>query len=366
MGISVMARIGVDIWVSIFGLMTCHKAVPLTCRYFLGVSLDPSFSWKPLAKQVFKWTQPIQAASSSYGGLIGGDRDEPAPRRHRPSTLIEQEPSDQPLLDTTAILEVAHDSLFSSVVLELEPDLQSIKAEVLAANQSLALCWGANGPCCCLRRGDRSIYNRVFDHGRYLMCLCFEPQRMCSRRGGCIPCKIHCCCTVCDSNCRVPLECCCMDLPSVGSYNNMATTALDANIAAFVKMVVHTHWESSLPEGLCVPDPDITRLELDQYDGIVPPSALEFLAPLQQNWEAILAEFDEAIEKAAEYYIDWSDEGLHYTEGGWKVFGLVAYGEALKYNQTLCPLATKLLKGIPNLCLAGFSTLLPGTHLLPQ
>ena len=100
----------------------------------------------------------------------------------------------------------------------------------------------------------------------------------------------------------------------------------------------------------------------------MPPDQLSFLAPLQENWTEVLREFEEATKTSPDTYIEWSDDEIHNddTKTGWRVFGLIAYGKDLKYNQSLAPVTTKLLAGIPNVNLAGFSTLAPGTHLLPH
>ena len=172
---------------------------------------------------------------------------------------------------------------------------------------------------------------------------------------------------VCDTNCNIPLSLCCMDLPHVSSYDEIAAHAIENNMAAFLKMVLHSHWEDSLPPGMSAPDETLPiSVDLDQYEAFVPPAELWFLAKLQENWQIVLQEYQHAIEEAPEHNMEWSDGDLCHKEKGWNVFGLIAYGEQLQYNQSLCPVTTRLLKDVPNLNLAGFSTLAPEAHLLPQ
>jgi beta-hydroxylase len=48
------------------------------------------------------------------------------------------------------------------------------------------------------------------------------------------------------------------------------------------------------------------------------------------------------------------------------VYGLYSFGNKLDENCERCPFTTSLVEGIPGLKMAGFSALLPGTHIEPH
>ena len=61
---------------------------------------------------------------------------------------------------------------------------------------------------------------------------------------------------------------------------------------------------------------------------------------------------------------EWYEKDL-YTNL-WLVYGLYAMGKKLKDNCKACPETVKILEGIHDLTTAGFSCLLPGTHIKPH
>ncbi|HTL71500.1 MAG TPA: aspartyl/asparaginyl beta-hydroxylase domain-containing protein [Candidatus Eisenbacteria bacterium] len=61
---------------------------------------------------------------------------------------------------------------------------------------------------------------------------------------------------------------------------------------------------------------------------------------------------------------EWYEKDL-YTNL-WLVYGLYAMGNKLKENCAACPETVKVLERIPGLKTAGFSCLLPGTHIKPH
>jgi len=61
---------------------------------------------------------------------------------------------------------------------------------------------------------------------------------------------------------------------------------------------------------------------------------------------------------------EWYEKDL-YTNL-WLVYGLFAMGNKLKDNCAACPETVKILEKIPDLTTAGFSALLPGTHIKPH
>jgi len=259
------------------------------------------------------------------------------------------------------VLDVVREALFSAVMLRMSSIAAEIEQRVTKDQKELALCWG-------------TCSNDVYEHGRYLYCLCCEPSMPCHAPGQLLPCVLHCGCCIFDGSlpgagfCLLGNCCCCRDLPSSSYYVESATKAADENLSAYVQMIMHPYWEAALPPGVLAAD-DRTlsgQLTIDEYEDFIPPEAFPFLAALQKRWLEVLAEFEAAVQTAPERYFEWSDDGLYHAEKGWNVFGLVAYGEQMAFNQRLTPLTTQLLSEIPNLNLAAFSTLSPGTHLLPH
>jgi beta-hydroxylase len=101
---------------------------------------------------------------------------------------------------------------------------------------------------------------------------------------------------------------------------------------------------------------------VDQY------TAFPFLRNLEHNWTEILAELESLLYKEAECGISlfqpWHEEDIY--EGDWDVYGLYYKKKKLKENCERCPKTTALLETIPDLVTAGFSSLAPGTHIVPH
>jgi len=93
----------------------------------------------------------------------------------------------------------------------------------------------------------------------------------------------------------------------------------------------------------------------------VDPKEFKFIADLEQHWEGIRDEF-RALPR--ESFDPWVQQNMHGD--GWSVFGLYALGERIEGACKLCPLTAKLLEGIPNVSLAGFSLLQAQTHIKPH
>jgi beta-hydroxylase len=92
-------------------------------------------------------------------------------------------------------------------------------------------------------------------------------------------------------------------------------------------------------------------------------SQFGFAAPLQQNWRAIYQEFLGVRHRM----FDWFEKEL-YGEG-WKVVGLYDFphGKPIADNVGDCPLTAALVsRHFPRHGAAGFSVLLPGTHIKPH
>ncbi len=88
------------------------------------------------------------------------------------------------------------------------------------------------------------------------------------------------------------------------------------------------------------------------------PTDYEFIQTLEENWQVIRQELEQ-IGHAD--FLDWPEKYLYGK--GWQTFGLYAFGMKLGKNCKICPETTKLIEKIPNMVTAGFSSLIPGTHI---
>ncbi len=86
-----------------------------------------------------------------------------------------------------------------------------------------------------------------------------------------------------------------------------------------------------------------------------------FTESLESNWLPIKEEFTKLQQGN---FIPWHEKFLYNK--GWDVFGLYAFGKKLEDNCNLCPQTTKLAESIPGMTTAGFSSLTPGTHIVPH
>ncbi len=92
-----------------------------------------------------------------------------------------------------------------------------------------------------------------------------------------------------------------------------------------------------------------------------------FVGHLERNFEAIR---DEEARLGLAHNDDWPDVDAY--SGGWKAFGLLSRDPEVQLAQTCaanaqrCPRSVAILRRIPGLVRAGFSLLLPGTHILPH
>ena len=87
----------------------------------------------------------------------------------------------------------------------------------------------------------------------------------------------------------------------------------------------------------------------------------EFVSRLESNWLLIRQELEQLQQ---DQFIAWPEKFLYKKD--WKVFGLYAFGKKLKDNCRLCPETTRLVEMIPGMTTAGFSSLAPGTHIVPH
>lgn len=63
-------------------------------------------------------------------------------------------------------------------------------------------------------------------------------------------------------------------------------------------------------------------------------------------------------------FMPWQEKFLYNK--GWNAFGLYAFEKKVEDNCRLCPETTKLVECIPGMTTAGFSSLAPGTHIVPH
>ncbi len=92
-------------------------------------------------------------------------------------------------------------------------------------------------------------------------------------------------------------------------------------------------------------------------------SRFALTAPLEQNWQRILAEY-ETIRHAI---VDWRGRSLY--DEGWKTFALYEFpnGEPLPDNLARCPFTDALVRAhIPRHGVIGFSILRPHTRVKPH
>ena len=91
------------------------------------------------------------------------------------------------------------------------------------------------------------------------------------------------------------------------------------------------------------------------------PQDYEFTKNLEENWLVIKQELEQI---SSNDFLDWPEKHLYGK--GWQTFGLYAFGMKLNKNCRLCPETTKLIENVPDMVTAGFSSLLPNTHIQPH
>ena len=88
----------------------------------------------------------------------------------------------------------------------------------------------------------------------------------------------------------------------------------------------------------------------------------EFITTLSAHWADVRREFDALPAKVLS---PWHDRHL-YDEGGWKTFGLYAFGHRDAENCAKCPETARLVERIPGMRTAGFSRLGGQAHIRPH
>lgn len=88
------------------------------------------------------------------------------------------------------------------------------------------------------------------------------------------------------------------------------------------------------------------------------PDLFHFTNTLVNHWEVIR---DEYLALPQDIFDPWVQRDMY--KGDWSVFGLFALGKRINAASDRCPQTAKVLEGVPNLTLAGFSRLAPHTHI---
>lgn len=94
-----------------------------------------------------------------------------------------------------------------------------------------------------------------------------------------------------------------------------------------------------------------------------------WVAGIESNWSTIRGELDRVLARRNELpnVQDITvDARAITTDGGWKIFLLVAYGIKSESNIALCPETWQIVQGIPELKTAMFSIFEPGKRLPPH
>ena len=88
---------------------------------------------------------------------------------------------------------------------------------------------------------------------------------------------------------------------------------------------------------------------------------LPFLAEVRAAWPAIRGE---CLALADDTYEPWVQREMY--SHGWSVYGLIAFGERIEAALEACPRTAAALAKVPHLTTAGFSRMMPGTHIAPH
>ena len=90
-------------------------------------------------------------------------------------------------------------------------------------------------------------------------------------------------------------------------------------------------------------------------------SGYSFTKELESAFPKVRAELDRL---SLESFKEWYEKDLYTNK--WLVYGLYAFGKKLGANCRACPETVKAIEQVPDLVTAGFSALMPGTHIKPH
>ncbi|MBD3883066.1 aspartyl/asparaginyl beta-hydroxylase domain-containing protein [Phormidium tenue FACHB-886] len=92
-------------------------------------------------------------------------------------------------------------------------------------------------------------------------------------------------------------------------------------------------------------------------------SQFEFVRNLEAHWQTMRQELDRLKPKD---FVAYPERYLLDKHTGWDVFGLYFVGVKIDINCELCPQTAKLVKAVPGMTTAGFSSLAAGAHIVPH
>ncbi len=90
-------------------------------------------------------------------------------------------------------------------------------------------------------------------------------------------------------------------------------------------------------------------------------AAYPFTKSLESGWRDVREELDRL---PFDKFKEWYEKDLYTNK--WMVYGFFAFGKKLEANCEPCPKTVSLLEKVPDLVTAGFSALMPGTHIKPH
>ncbi|MEO1019424.1 MAG: aspartyl/asparaginyl beta-hydroxylase domain-containing protein [Pseudomonadota bacterium] len=93
-------------------------------------------------------------------------------------------------------------------------------------------------------------------------------------------------------------------------------------------------------------------VELDDYPALL---------ALRKAWREVAGELERL---QGERFVAWPERFLY--RGDWQVFPLYKFGQKVEDCCGLCPQTTVLVEAVPGMVTAGFSRMLPGTHIEPH
>lgn len=99
--------------------------------------------------------------------------------------------------------------------------------------------------------------------------------------------------------------------------------------------------------------------------GVWDPHEFPWVKILEDGWPDVRREVDALLHGPTEIpHIEDVTGGIPQGNvGPWRVFGLMHQGHWMDWNCRRCPATTALVKNVPDLMMAGFSVLEPGTHI---
>ncbi len=98
--------------------------------------------------------------------------------------------------------------------------------------------------------------------------------------------------------------------------------------------------------------------------GPVPVDTIAWAPSLTDNWSTIRSELDELLDDGIELpAIDDVNGTPQGAEGPWSTYVLFAFGAWVAPNSARCPATSALVAAVPDLEIAGFTVLAPGTHI---